>query len=395
MKLKVPKFEKDPDATPEFDIRDGGFTYPKRWTSKAEAAANGTPFEKGMTEAQKMREIERMRSEDYEQSERDAMSFGSYTDDGEEKVAHAYGDEPADVVDIQTDRPTMRPLDQNLYKDVKDVGDVEIGDVPLAPLSPKQQIKAFIKEKPDALIAKSVRDQFVSRQQALTQDTNIKINRRDLDLPNRTIIKQAEDAFFEDKDANPIVIFDRLNQMWGEGEWLDWEPETILETANQEGFKIAPENMDKIFAVRAVLKTDEFHSNPRIFEKVCLAFNGRVVDWGMVQRPRIHEMAMTVALVSKYLRDEMFAPEIEMFIAGTALEDGFVLLPAVLGFAESAFSVELAIRMGAEALEIQEGLMKALEEEDPELAPQEYLVQYLRVIKCQMHVDASIRSVGR
>ena len=231
------------------------------------------------------------------------------------------------------------------------------------------------------------------QRKARETDTDISINRRQIDLPNRMMIKSAQ-ADISNPDVNAIYLSDLITSHWGE-DWMEWEPETIIETAKQDGIDIPSINLGKLFAIRACRKTSEHLENPRVFEKIALAFASRVVDFGIVQRPRVHDVAVAAALIKNHLGGGEFKGAISSYIAGLALDDGYVMLPSDLMFANDAFVVELAMNLGEEALIVQDALVRALEAEDPELVPNGYIVQYMRLVKCHLAVEEALRNTNR
>lgn len=202
----------------------------------------------------------------------------------------------------------------------------------------------------------------------------------------------AVDRHFMDKSANaldeehPVALLHMATNFWGQ-DWLDWEPETIIQTADMDGIELDAVMLNKLFAIRVVLKTEEFFEDPRVFEKVCIAFSDRIVDWGLLQEPRIPECAATVAIVNGHIKRGKFSERIAAYVAGIAVKDGYLILPPQLQFAEFPFSMQLAETIGDEILEIQDALMQAIHSENIDDVPEEYLTQYMRILKCEYHVQ--------
>lgn len=212
-------------------------------------------------------------------------------------------------------------------------------------------------------------------------------------LANTSLKVAASNDELADDDINPIRLQMLLEQIWGE-EWLDWEPETIIETAKKESVPLSISNMNKLFAIRNLLKTNQFFDDPRSFEKVSLAFAGRYVDWGITQKPRVHEMAAAVALVSRYLKEHPYSNEVLTYIAGVAVDEGFVFLPSDLMIAQEPFVIELLSVGGEDAAEMQNNIRMIMDGEiSPADAPAEYSVQYIRLLKCQNYVQAVLNEV--
>lgn len=254
--------------------------------------------------------------------------------------------------------------------------------------SPKDLIKARIAKiqkgyENEAIAKRQEQDdvQFAANQSA---STDISVDRKGLEPTTTYLTKTSSNplSLLEDEDINPIKVMLLMNEKWQE-EWFDWEPETIIQTLYMEGISIGNINLSKIFAIRTVLKTNEFFEDPRTFEKVVIAFSGRIVDWGCVQEVSVSEMNAVVALIERYLKEHDFSNEVSMYVAGRATTEGFVKLPTSLHFATGNLNYIIAVSMGdAKALELIDKLNESLESktDDP---PPEVAVQYLRLARCE------------
>lgn len=197
-------------------------------------------------------------------------------------------------------------------------------------------------------------------------------------------VTAASKEILADPDANPVVIADWLDSFWGD-EWMDWEPETILDTAEKDGIQIDSVNLGKMFAIRSIKKTEEFFREPRVFEKVCIAFADRIVDFSVIQTPRVHDMAAAVAIVEEFFRKGEYSDHVAGYVAAAAIMDGFILLPPKLTFASFPFSMELASRLGDSAVSLQEKIISTMDSDDVPTS-QEEAVQYRRLMRCEYHV---------
>lgn len=200
-------------------------------------------------------------------------------------------------------------------------------------------------------------------------------------------------AVLEQPGVSPIRLMVEMDDAWGD-EWRDWEYETILQTAHDEGVEVERQNQDKIMALKAaVLNTNRFWEEARVFEKTCLAFNNKIVDWMTVQEPAVHEMAATRALVERYIDEQPFSDEVKAYVAGAAIHAGFVMLPPKLRFAQSPFSKKLMENMGDDAIERQEKLIQALDENDPEMVEREGQIQFFRLLRCHYYAQEALDNV--
>jgi hypothetical protein len=217
-----------------------------------------------------------------------------------------------------------------------------------------------------------------------------------IDSYAKSMPKSASDAIesLVNEEINPIDVMVVLTQRFGP-EWYDWEYETILEECHRAGADVPGINQSKIGALKVLKNTEKFWSAPKVFEKVCLSFASRVVDFFSIQEPRMHEIAATIALVDRYLAENDFSDAVKNYVAAAAVRDGFILLPPSLQFANLAFSRQLVSTMGDEAMDRQSRLMSALEDEDPEALTPEDVIQYMRMTRCEQHVHSKINELRR
>lgn len=377
MSVKTEKYD------PSFDqlgIHGGrsGVQYSNWGSSRTGMAFEEQPKTSSLSEDQKRAYIEYMQQED------------EMTKEAEEFKA------PSSIA-----KPMIRDLGENTippsYRAKTDT-DLQVhGSGDIEPMTARDLIKAQINsarahfdEKPKDIIQRKVERQEESRAKHMSLSPKIRIDRRELDVTHANLMKKSHDqGILENGDLNPIQVFAACKSFWGE-EWLDWEPETIEQTAEEDGIKIHPINMGKMFAIRSILKTDSFFEDPRVFSKVCIAFASKHVDWAVIQKPRTYEVAATVALVDRFLKDGEYSDDVSAFVAACALDDGFVQLPPQLTFADFQFSTELALTMGDDVLDFQKSVMEALESEDISDLEPKFLVQYKRLMKCQFHVQDMI-----
>lgn len=201
--------------------------------------------------------------------------------------------------------------------------------------------------------------------------------------PNIWPEKTASDkTIFSDPEANPHKLYVALVDLWSD-EWLDWEPETIIETADADGVILDQVNLGKIFAIRSLLKTDEFFREPRVFEKICIAFADKIVDFGVLQIPKLYEIAGAVALIEKLFRAGEYSDEVAIYTAMVAVDEGFLLLPPELNFAGAHFNIELISRLGEETITLQDNIISAMGKSD---ITESEAIQYKRLMVCSYYI---------
>ena len=266
--------------------------------------------------------------------------------------------------------------------------------------------EAQIDESGGEVLKQQVENQEASREQFLSYPTDTEVKRTDeshvrhssypSDTSRTSMPKSASEELvgeLRDPEINPIRMMLILDRAWGNEGWTDWEPETIRETVRRHGFELPRENEDKVMALKVLRKQESFWESARVFPKICLAFNHRIVDWGHLQEPRMHAISATVTLVERYIRERPYDAEVKGYVAAAAIRDGFIMMPPSLSFARQVFYEKLVDTMGDEALQRQKKLMVALEEENPDMLDEDDVIQYVRLLRCQYHSEEMVNEV--
>lgn len=160
--------------------------------------------------------------------------------------------------------------------------------------------------------------------------------------------------FLLDAETNPIHLANEMNAAYGR-EWLDWEPETLWETIRKD-WKTYPneESKNKLMAIKVVMANEYFWNEWEVFEKVCTALNSRVPVFQTMDDLSIGELALAVHLVSK-LKRRPFGIEVKAYVASEAQEEGYVMLPEVLSFAQEQLD---SLMQGTPGPEVRDELRK-------------------------------------
>lgn len=288
----------------------------------------------------------------------------------------------AEEFTFRSDRPNIRKPEENF--DTPNHG--------VQPRTPtiyeQREFSVNVPEHSQRILENGYAEHEAIHQRSMSIPTDIKVNRREIDMPTTKI---GHSDIFRVPDTNPILIMQVCNDLFGE-DWMDWEPETITQTFEAEGIDVHAVNLNKMFAIRTVVKTDRFENEAFIFEKVVTAFSNRVVDWTTIQQPRVFDIASTVALIDRFIKALRFSDEIAAYSAACAITDGYVILPPELSYCDASFAVELAMTIGDEILDMQENLMNLMKM-DGEDIPEDYQPQYMRLLRCQYHVKGKIDEV--
>ena len=162
-----------------------------------------------------------------------------------------------------------------------------------------------------------------------------------------------ERSFLLDPDTNPIQLANEMNKAYG-AEWLKWEPETLWETIRKD-WSTYPneESKNKLMAVKVLLANESFWIRWEVFEKVCVAFNDRVPTFQVMDDLSMGELTLGVALANK-IKHREFGIEVKAYVASEATEEGYVMLPEALSFAQEQLDSLMA---GTAGPEIRDKLM--------------------------------------
>jgi len=141
---------------------------------------------------------------------------------------------------------------------------------------------------------------------------------------------------FSDVDAHPIALSVGLEKKYG-NQWRTWEPETLESTLGYDGFDVRPINFEKVMAARAILCENgsaPFYTEPNVFEKVVLAFNGTHPRFVEVQEVPVNAIAFAVSTIENHLKKGVFGEKVAAYVAARCREHGFLFPPLPLAFCE-------------------------------------------------------------
>lgn len=115
-------------------------------------------------------------------------------------------------------------------------------------------------------------------------------------------------------------------------------------TAESVVAEFGEENMNTIKAIGTCFTTDVPWEDFRVFEKVVLCLNDRLVFGDIVQDLDIKEIALAVHVMKKLFPEKQFNDEVSKYIAIEAVQEGFVILPEELEFAQRFIPVTYLTR---------------------------------------------------
>lgn len=115
-------------------------------------------------------------------------------------------------------------------------------------------------------------------------------------------------------------------------EYLGWESSTVWsECKRLFGAKPSLLNRGKIQACRTIHITDTVFTDWFVFEKTIMALNGLPVQFHLMQKASTGLLAHGVWALLK-LRVETFSSDVEKYVTGVLLDEGFVYPPKELLF---------------------------------------------------------------
>lgn len=110
--------------------------------------------------------------------------------------------------------------------------------------------------------------------------------------------------------------------------FVEYDPETFLDM----GF--THHEAAKLLAAKLVLYDARPFEEWHVFEKVAIAFNDREIQFDLTQDLAVHELAWAVDAMRFIDPQTPFSEEVAAYVAANAREEGFVVLPTALAFAQ-------------------------------------------------------------
>lgn len=143
--------------------------------------------------------------------------------------------------------------------------------------------------------------------------------------------------------SHPYEIYLALDEMFGDEEWLRWEPETLLLHLRAEVSDLAE---DKLLAVQSVASNGNLACTMALaFEKAVLAFTNNVCVMDVAQPPFVEEICYAVPQIKAIIKavhgkdtKVVFTGEVPGYVASVAKFRGWMALPHRLSFASKALA---------------------------------------------------------
>jgi hypothetical protein len=156
-------------------------------------------------------------------------------------------------------------------------------------------------------------------------------------------------ATIDPQYIHPVDLFKLMGETYGNA-WLDWEPETIVQTITNDIGEMPDDEVEiNLFAMQAlVAASQEFWHNPTVFKNIVLGLNGIDPDFRAppgdndgVTPPQIM-FAVRVAQELKLLVEP--GPEVKLYVGLKFLDRGITYLTPQLAWAQADLDRYLASR---------------------------------------------------
>lgn len=142
--------------------------------------------------------------------------------------------------------------------------------------------------------------------------------------------------YLEDSDTPASVLAVICNDLLTE-DFLHYEIEAVVDVLQSTfDVELPIDNVDKIQAIQSIYTTNGFFMDIPIFLAVVDAFNGNGIDFNYVDIPQVSEVALAIVEVLMNDPDQdmenLFTPDIEVFIRKLLEAEGFSQIPPSLAF---------------------------------------------------------------
>ena len=100
--------------------------------------------------------------------------------------------------------------------------------------------------------------------------------------------------------------------------------------------KMSREELEELFASKAISQNPGMANNVMVFEKLCLALNGVIPSFDHVEEPSMTMVCGALVKMKKLGIDVTLLSEtVKKYIACVGYNDGFVILPRIASFSQS------------------------------------------------------------
>ena len=146
-------------------------------------------------------------------------------------------------------------------------------------------------------------------------------------------------------------------------QWRSWEPETLWLELDHKKVDVTLGNRQQIMAGRSLLITGRFFFDALVYDRTCAAFSNEELNFDVMGESTVAYMAWAVDEMRR-ICDAFEDPpldwdyEVENFTAHQLHEEGFIIAPEELAFAQKALDRLYPAKNAAEHKELKDEVRK-------------------------------------
>lgn len=157
--------------------------------------------------------------------------------------------------------------------------------------------------------------------------------------------KREASRLLRDDDSSAYACMRAIDVVLGD-EWMNWEPESVWLTLARSAITVPVGNRAQLMAGRGLLIHGRFWYDAVLFEKTCIALNNEEPTINAMSEAPVHFMAWAVAeaqMINKHYEgvELPFDYECEGYVVERLFDEGYVLAPAELRWAQDALDKKL------------------------------------------------------
>ena len=156
------------------------------------------------------------------------------------------------------------------------------------------------------------------------------------DIQDRKSTPVTTKNLFVHHDSHPVVFDVALLRRYGT-DWFEWEAETLWKEIKEDFHvpSISDHAKAKIQAVKTLHIGQMYWTSWEVFCWITQALNNNIPDWQVIQKPSIAQLFNSVDSAEMVRSDEVFALEVQSFVAASLLDEGVLYAPHPIAFCQS------------------------------------------------------------
>ncbi len=145
-------------------------------------------------------------------------------------------------------------------------------------------------------------------------------------------------SMWKRKFIRPIVYAKHFDKKYGKDKWVAFNPFTLWSDIKEETGEEPADNVkEKINALKVLKSNELYFSDPKLFEKIILAFNDSFIDTNMLQVCSPQELAYGIPIAREVVGKKDWDEKILRYIQGCCEEWGLIVYPPSFTFAQRKF----------------------------------------------------------